>query len=119
MFVVAVLAMSMDFCCELEKIPNLIEHYAEHKAVDGDSFWQFLVEDYIDHGEGENHHNENDHDDLPFHGSHQCHHSNVLVSLVLSFSIDLDMLLVDPTISTYQFAYSTIYMETPFQPPQV
>ncbi len=110
--------INMDLCCELPKIPNLLEHFAEHQADDGDSFLQFLVEDYIDHGTGEDHHNENEHDELPFHGSHQCQHTIVLFPSTLTFSIDINIQPLDSSKGAYRFTFSSPYLETPFQPPQ-
>ncbi|MEO9477573.1 MAG: hypothetical protein ABJG41_18650 [Cyclobacteriaceae bacterium] len=117
-FITAAIVMSMDLCCEIQKIPNLLEHYAEHKATDGDSFWQFLVEDYIDHGSGENDHNDKDHDDLPFHGNHQCQHSTVLYTTNLAFPIGIEARQIEVSECKYQFSFASPYLENPFQPPQ-
>lgn len=112
------LVMTMDLCCELQKIPNLLDHYAEHKASDGDSFWEFFVEDYVDDDAGENHHNENGHDNMPFHGTHQCQHANVLFSSTATFSMEVFLRPLAPFNTSYQFTFSSPYLEAPLQPPQ-
>ncbi|WP_456458867.1 hypothetical protein [Reichenbachiella sp.] len=117
-FILSALVMGLDLCCEIKQVPNLIDHYTEHKAQDGDSFWDFLVEDYIDHGKGKNHHDENEHDDLPFHGNHQCQHTNILISSTIIFSVELDINPLEPSKGIYQFMFSSRYLETPFQPPR-
>lgn len=58
---------------DIVKIPELVEHYQEHKAKSGDDFFAFLNKHYG--GQKEQHESENheNHDDLPFHHSqHVC-----------------------------------------------
>ena len=117
-FIITALMMNMDLCCELPKIPNLIEHYAEHKSTDGDSFWQFLMEDYIDQESGHNHHNDGEHDDLPFHGSHTCHHAPVVFDSNITYSLSPLRLYLEKGNCEYHFPFLSIYLEAPFQPPQ-
>jgi hypothetical protein len=110
--------MNMDICCEIQKIPNLMTHFAEHQSDDGDSFVEFLFEDYIDHGSAENHHDEKDHDDLPFHGNHQCQHTNVFYSTTPSFILEVECTFIEGNNIAYVFSLSSSDLDTPFQPPQ-
>lgn len=112
------LVMTMDLCCELPKIPNLIAHFSEHQKVSNDSFWQFLMEDYVHQESAQNHHEEGDHDDLPFHGGHSCHHVPVVFTGSLSYSFVPSTIFIETGNCGYQFSFSSIYLETPFQPPQ-
>ena len=67
LFLIQGLAPNMDLCCELQKLPNLFEHYEEHRACNDGSFWQFLVNDYLGvDGDSQDHHGDSDHDSLPF-----------------------------------------------------
>ncbi len=119
-FVVQMFAPNMDVCCELLKLPALFEHFEEHKAFDGDSFFEFIVEDYVHHDDNsEGHHDHDKDDDLPFHGQHQCNHLPVYVTHAFS-NIELE----DKTFSIqtkgsfYQFLISYEYLEKLIQPPQ-
>ena len=111
---------NMDLCCELQKLPNLFDHYEEHKEFDGDSFLQFLTEDYLnDKGDAQGHHDDSDHDDLPFHGQHQCAHGYVFIASLLD-RIEMGTIhfSTQTKASLYTFSISSEYLDTPFQPPQ-
>jgi hypothetical protein len=112
------LATGLDLCCEIQKIPNLVSHFAEHKALDGDSVFDFVVEDYIDHGSGSNHHDENSHEDLPFHGNHTCSHAPIYFSSAPSFLvIQSDAEKIEAR-SFYNFHLTSPFLGELFQPPQ-
>lgn len=110
--------MSMDVCCQIQKIPFLIEHFGEHKALGGDSIFEFVVEDYIDHGSGENHHNENSHENLPFHGNHTCSHAPICFSLISDFSVIQSDTEKTEAKSFYNFLFTSPALGERFQPPQ-
>ena len=112
------LVMTMDLCCELPKFPYLIAHFSQHQEEDNDSFLQFLMEDYIHHESDHNHHEDEDHDDLPFHGSHACHHAPVAFTDNLNYSLLSFTLYMERGNGEYRFSFSSIYLEAPFQPPQ-
>jgi hypothetical protein len=118
LLIATALVMTMDLCCELPKIPTLLEHYTEHQEADNDSFWQFLMEDYAHQESGHNHHGDEDHDNLPFPGSHQCQHAPVVFTGSLCYSFVPSTLFVDAGNCGYQFSFTSIYQEAPFQPPQ-
>ncbi len=111
---------NMDICCELQKLPNLFDHYEEHKKFDGDSFFQFLVEDYLNnYGDDQGHHDDSDHDDLPFHGQHQCCHGYIFIAPPMEL-FELSTLNFSIQIRTgiYSFSLCSEYSESPFQPPK-
>ncbi|SMD44725.1 hypothetical protein SAMN00777080_3353 [Aquiflexum balticum DSM 16537] len=120
LFLMQATAPGMDLCCELQKLPNLFDHYEEHQEFDGDSFLDFLAEDYFnDTGDAQGHHDDSDHDDLPFHGQHQCCHVHIFMTPLLG----------QPEIATlhfstqtkgshYNFSLCSEYSESPFQPPK-
>lgn len=117
---VQIFAPNMDICCELQKVPALFEHFKEHKTIGGDSFFEFIVEDYIHHNDNnEGHHDHDKDENLPFHGQHQCNHAPIYLSYTFS-NIELG----DKTFSLqtkgsyYQFSISSEYLETLIQPPQ-
>ncbi|MGB5928974.1 MAG: hypothetical protein WBH03_12430 [Cyclobacteriaceae bacterium] len=118
LFITTGLVMTMDLCCELPKIPNLLAHFSEHQQRDNDSFWEFLMEDYAHQESGHDHHNEEEHDDLPFHGNHTCHHAPIVFTGIVSYSFVPSNLFVDTGNCGYQFSISSTYLETPLQPPQ-
>lgn len=118
MLVFSTIAMSMDVCCQIQKLPFLIAHFGEHKALDGDSVFEFVVEDYIDHGSEGNHHNEGSHENLPFHGSHTCSHAPICFSSVSVFLVIQSDEKIMETRSFYNFLFTSPALGELFQPPQ-
>lgn len=119
-FIFQALSPNMDMCCELKKLPTLFEHFEEHKAMGGDTFLEFVVEDYVHHDENSTgHHDHDKDDDLPFHGQHQCCHGPVFMTLfqylpeIADFNFTTQIKL-----SAYSFSLCSEYSETPFQPPK-
>jgi hypothetical protein len=112
------MAMSLDVCCQIQKIPNLVAHFAEHKALDGDSVIEFVVEDYINHGSGTNHHDENSHQDLPFHGNHTCSHAPIYFSSVPDYLIEKSDVIITESRSFYRIHFTSPALSELFQPPQ-
>jgi hypothetical protein len=55
---------------ELAKLPGIIGHYQHHVEMHGESdlgFFDYLVDHF-----GQRSHDDDDHENLPFHGQHQC-----------------------------------------------
>jgi len=118
LFIATALVMTLDLCCELPKIPNLLTHFWEHQEKDNDSFWKFFLEDYAHQEFGHNHHDDEEHEELPFHGSHQCHHAPVVFTGSVSYSLVPSTQFVETGNCGYRFSFSSIYLEAPLQPPQ-
>lgn len=120
LFLFSGIVPGVDLGCELKKLPNLFDHYEEHKACNNGSFWQFLVNEYLDADCGsEPHKDDPNHENLPFHGGHQCCQNSVYYASQEYFSI----VLIEHFSQT-RFAYTrqflpTGFYDTPFQPPQV
>ncbi|MEX2564343.1 MAG: hypothetical protein WD431_00190 [Cyclobacteriaceae bacterium] len=121
LFLIKGLVPYMDLCCELLKIPNLFEHYEEHKTCNDGSFWQFLVEDYLNvDGDAQDHRDDSGHDNLPFHGTNtQCCHPPVFYAPDQQFS-----LIVFEFVQQVEFGHNStfhpsVYLDSPFQPPKV
>ncbi|UJH91900.1 hypothetical protein LZ575_04435 [Antarcticibacterium sp. 1MA-6-2] len=109
----------MDWCCELLKIPNLVEHYNEQTAGSGIGFIEFLDYHYGDQ-KNLNRHQDDGHDgELPLQGHHVCSHG---FSFVNSDTFELAVIepLEDQSISVfYQPPFSSAALGGIFQPPQV
>ena len=112
----------MDICCELEKLPNLVRHYQEHKAcVEDESFISFLLDDYLDLATTDDHTDDSseDHSDLPFHGDHQCCHSYAFCTLIPS-DFDFKNIAQSPSVEDrYRSQATTSFLESPFLPPRI
>ena len=111
----------MDLACELQKLPELFNHYQEHKAYNNSSFFEYLVDDYIsiDSDSSLPIHDDTNHDDSPFHGNHHCCHTTVYCE-----SVDLSSLATRDFAKQSEFAYykthhTSEFLDYPFQPPQV
>lgn len=110
----------MDICCELQKLPNLVEHYKEHKKCNDDSILEFVVNDYINFdGLADNHEDDSDHKELPFHGNHQCSHGSIYYSVIQSIEVSSVGFQAENQFGHYTFYLSSKYPDSPFQPPKV
>lgn len=111
----------MDLSCELQKIPNLLSHYQEHKSCNDNSFLKFLLDDYLnlDGDSQQAHHDDNKHEDLPFNGKHQCCSPSVFYTSEQEFSVMAPENSLQTEIAFYGSFHSSEYIESPFQPPQV
>lgn len=120
LFLLQGFGLSVDLCCELPKISNLLEHYEEHNKSYGDSFIDFLEEDYLTFDGSQRHHENSDHEDLPFQGSHHCcGHSLVYHYLEKEHVVFTEVVQIKPQYSIYQSTFYSEFLESPFQPPQV
>ena len=110
---------NMDLCCELQKIPILVDHYLEHKAFDGDSFYQFMQEDFFNEGHDlAGKHDTQEHENMPFHGNHSCSHAPIFIPTVEQIEIqelELTFSLVYPD---YSEQVNSEFSYQPFQPPK-
>ncbi|UII23163.1 hypothetical protein [Fulvivirga ligni] len=104
--------------CELRELPKVFDHYQEHKLAAGDSFLEYLTEDYLSFKSSERQHHADD-DNLPFHGhlnhSHCC--SFTIFRQEQGFSWQSDFRKTE--LPTYNFIANTAYLNSIFQPPQV
>ena len=113
LFLLQGFGLTMDLCCELPKISNLLDHYEEHNEVFGDSFMEFLEEDYFTFDGSQ------EHEELPFQGSHHCcSHSLVFQSLQIDFVISPEIAELKRQYSFYNSELFSEFLDSPFQPPQ-
>lgn len=109
---------NMDACCELQKLPEFIAHFHDHQKEDGDSFFQFVYEDLMStKGSEDGHHDDANHDDLPFHGNHQCSHAP-LAFLTMQFEDGVIYSEQQPANYGYLSLVPNGFSESPFQPPK-
>lgn len=120
LFLIKGLVPNMDLCCELLKIPNLSNHFEEHKECNDGSFWQFLIEDYLNvDGDSQDHRDDSGHDNLPFHGNTQCCHPSVFYAPNQQFSLTVFDFIQQIEFGYYSTFYPSESLESPFQPPRV
>lgn len=86
--------------------------------MDGDSVLDFVVKDYIDHCSGSNHHDENSHEDLPFHGNHTCSHGSIYFSSVTDYLVGKSDMIKIELRSFYRIDHTSPAVGELFQPPQ-
>ncbi|HSM62957.1 MAG TPA: hypothetical protein VK833_03360 [Gillisia sp.] len=119
LFLLQGFGLSVDLCCELPKISNLLEHYEEHNEAFGDSFMEFLEEDYFSFNDSQKHHDNSDHEDLPFQGNHHCcSHTLVYYTLNTDYVITPELVELNPEYSFFNSEFFSEYLDSPFQPPQ-
>ena len=114
------MSLDLDFCGSIREMSKVISHFQDHKAY-GDSFIDFVIEDYIDKDtKGEDHHSNSDEQDLPVHSHHQCCQSALLFiannSILSMHHVSIEE---RKQITTHKESFSSRYMESPFQPPRV
>lgn len=110
----------MDMCEQLEKISNFITHYQEHKVYDGDSFFEFIVEDYFnDDGDKEGLHDGSEKDKVPNHTHHQCCHPVVFIANSNSIEIKAHWPESKSQFDHYTSQFNSRFLESLFQPPRV
>lgn len=120
LFLIQGLTPGMDLCCELQKLPNLFEHYEEHKACNDDSFLKFLVNDYLNFdGNSQGHHDNSDHEDLPFHSNHKCSCTSAFYASDQLFSLAVFEFSPQIKFGYYISFHPSEFPDTPFQPPKV
>ncbi len=114
------ISINMDFCGPIKEILYIITHYQEHKVY-GDSFLEYVVEDYIDNdAKNERHHNNPDKDNTPIHSHQQCCHPLVLIiEINNSASINLLKFEDKKQVNLHKVNFTSRYLESLFQPPKV
>lgn len=111
---------NMEVCEQIEKISDFISHYQEHKSFDGDSFFEFVYEDYIaDIHNNDGHHQDSDHDNAPVHTSHQCCQHFVFFTSIETSSMNEFTSEEQVQFNSYRFNINSRYLESLFQPPKV
>ena len=113
------ISIDMDFCGAIKEISNVITHYQDHKVY-GDSFFEYIVEDYIaNDAKSEGHHNNSDKDNVPVHSHHQCCHPVVFIANTATPLINRFKFEDKEQFNLYTVNFNSRYLESLFQPPQV
>ena len=118
LLLLGMLSMNLDLCCQIQKLPFLLSHYGEHQKEHGDSVVDFVVEDYIDHGNDNTGHDEENHENLPFHGNHTCSHPSIYFSSITEFVVPQSFTEKVQAESNYNFLYTSPVLGELFQPPR-
>ena len=114
------ISIDMDFCGPIKEISSIFTHYQDHKVY-GDSFLEYVVEDYIDNdAKNEGHHNNPDKENAPVHSHNQCCHPLVLIiannDLALTNRLKFE---VKKQLTLHKVNFASRYLESFFQPPKV
>ena len=113
------ISADMDIREQIEKISNFITHYQDHKVY-GDSFFEYVLEDYIDNDvNNEGHHNNSEKENVPVHSHHQCCHPVVFIANMSTAVFNLLKFEDKKQFNSYTFNFNSIYLESFLQPPQV
>lgn len=119
LFLLQGMAANMEVCEQIEKFSDFIAHYQEHKSFDGDSFLEFVYEDYIvDNHDADGHHN-SDEDNTPMHSSHQCCQHFVFFTSFEQTLLNAFHYEEHSQFNYYTSNIDTRYLESLFQPPKV
>ncbi|MEP0713849.1 hypothetical protein [Algoriphagus sp.] len=118
LLLLGMLSMNLDLSCQIQKIPFLLSHFEDHQTLHGDSVLEFVVEDYIDHGSDNKSHDEENHDNLPFHGNTHCCYPSVFYASNENFQLMLFEFASQYEFGFYAPSFSSEYLDMPFQPPK-
>lgn len=112
------ISVNIDICEQIQEISNFISHYQDHKVY-GDSFFEYVVEDYVDNDENnEGHHNNSDKENVPVHSHHQCCHPVVFITNTNTAIFNLLKFEEEKQFNLYTFNFNSRFLESLFQPPQ-
>lgn len=114
------ISIDMDFCGPIREISSIITHYQDHKVY-GDSFLEYLVEDYIDNdAKNEGHHNNQDKKNTPVHSHNQCCHPLELIIANKNSALTNRLKFEEKKqFNLLKVNFTSRYLETLFQPPKV
>jgi len=113
------ISIDMDFCGPIKEISKVINHYQDHKAY-GDSFFDYVVEDYIDSdAKNEEHHHNSDKENKPVHSQNQCCQPLVLIITSNNLALNNRLKLEEKKqYNLHKVNFSSRYLESLFQPPR-
>ena len=113
------ISVDMDIREQIQEISKFITHYQDHKVY-GDSFFEYVLEDYIDDDvNSEKHHNNSDKENVPVHSHHQCCHPVVFIANSSTAIFSLLKFEDKKQFNSYTFNFNSRFLESLFQPPQV
>ncbi|MDC6388777.1 MULTISPECIES: hypothetical protein [Flavobacteriaceae] len=114
------ISIDMDFCGPIKEISSILIHYQDHKVY-GDSFLEYVVEDYFGNvAKAERHHNDSGKQKTPIHSHQQCCHPLVLI-IANNNSALINLLKFEgkEQFNLYKVNFTSRYLESLFQPPKV
>ncbi|WP_041779176.1 hypothetical protein [Belliella baltica] len=113
------ISANFDVCEQILKISSFFTHYEEHKVY-GDSFYEYVIEDYVDkEANNSKHHNNTDNKDAPFHSHHAACHPIVFIANTDATLLKQSKLAEAKQFNLHSFSFNSRYLESLFQPPQV
>jgi hypothetical protein len=111
---------SIGMGCEFQKIAAVYSHYQEHKNFDGDSFFEFIIKDYVlDDDNSKEHYDNSNHHEAPVHNSHQCSHIQYFITHQSQFVLEDYNFSENLRFDNYNAFFSLGYLDTLFQPPRI
>lgn len=109
----------MDLCGQIEKISHFITHYQDHKDFDGDSFFEYVGEEYFsDDHDGEEHHKDSNQNQSPSHSHHQCCHPLVFITPTNAVALNFLKFEEKRQVNSYTAQFNSRFPESLFQPPR-
>lgn len=114
------ISIDMDFCGPIKEVSSIINHFQDHKVY-GDTFYEYVVEDYIDNDlKNEGHHNNSDKENTPFHSHHQCCHPLVLIIANNNSALPHRLKFEEKKqFNVHKVNFTSRYLDSLFQPPKV
>ena len=114
------ISVDVDFCGPIKEVSNIIAHYQDHKIY-GDSFLEYVVEDFVDNdAKNEGHHNNPDKKNVPVHSQLQCCHPLVIFIANNNIALINRLKFEDKEqFNLYTINFNSRYLESLFQPPRV
>lgn len=119
-FLLQGMASDMDLCEPIDNTFNFITQYHDHKDFDGNSFFEYIAEEYF----GDDHHGEEQPRDSsekqsPAHSDHQCCHPLVFITPTNTVVLNLLKFEEKKQVNSNTSQLNSRFMESLFQPPRV
>ncbi|MEN8890076.1 MAG: hypothetical protein ABF239_01950 [Wenyingzhuangia sp.] len=114
------ISLDMDFCGSIKEISSVIFHYQDHKVY-GDSFLEYVVEDYIENdAKNKEQHHKPDNDNTPVHSHNQCCHPFLLIITKNNLTLNNRLKFEEKKkYDLHKVNFTFRYLESLFQPPRV
>lgn len=118
LFLLQGITSTIDMCDKMEHFSDFMEHYQVHKDYDGDSFFEYVVEELFDDQGDKEHHKGVHENEAPAHSHHQCCHASLFV--MHSNSMVMKSITVEQAKqhTYYNFHFNSRFLESLFQPPR-
>ena len=113
------ISANVDVCEQIHKISFFFTHYDDHKVY-GDSFYEYVVEDYVDKDvKNAKHHDNTERENVSFHSHHAHCHNEVFIANTDTTLLRQSKFAEEKQFNLHLLSFNSRFLESLFQPPRV